>query len=97
MTFAAMSAVFMHDPVMRKWSCEAIASISVALLAAWSFFGLFFYNWSDYEQCCRRCSFYDSLSPDQPDLGDRLRGFVYNAIWLGILGVTFYFIHKLFG
>lgn len=85
------------DPATRKLIYEAIASLPVALVAAWLLFGVFFDSWSDYWMCCRRPTILDFLSPDQPDISDRSRGFIYNAIWLGAGGVTFYYIHKYYG
>jgi hypothetical protein len=85
------------EPETQRLIYEAIGSLLVALIAAWLLFGLFFDDWSDYCKCCRRRSYFAFLLSDEADVSDQSRGFIYNAIWLGVGGGTFYFIHKYFG
>jgi hypothetical protein len=85
------------DPSTVKAIYEGIASLVIALIVAGILFRFFFDGWRDYFSCYYPRKLPSILSPYRPDASDRLRGFIYNVIWVGAGVVAFYLVHKVFG
>ena len=84
-------------PDTVKQIYEGIASLIVALLVAGILFRFFFEGWRDYLGCYYPRKLFSVFPPGRPDASDRIRGFVYNVIWVGAGIVTFYILHKIYG